>query len=228
MEELTQSQIERKAEIIKDIIKKRPELNGCSYTSEKYFDYDRNYERTRMIPSKKFFGYDPGELVTLRLNVSGYHLTEALHSIFDKGITQKYNRFEERITDPVQNHVRTIGVPGLYSVRTSSTNVGHVHAVSLEEAQRVADITYGFLVAGKTDRWGDKEALRVGFSQVGGVVDISVKNKRDVENIKNRIDSANETIAQAHKNIAQYEAELMAIQMAELSQLDSVIDESAA
>jgi hypothetical protein len=228
MEELTQSQIERKAEIIKDIIKKRPELNGCTYTSEKYFDYDRNYERTRMIPSKKFFGYDPEELVTLRLNISGYHLVEALNSIFDKGITQKQNRFEERIVDPVQTHTRTVGIPGLYSVRTSATNVGHVHAVSLEEAKRVADITYGFLIAGKTDRWGDEETLRVGFSQIGGVVDISAKNKRDVENIKDRIVSANETIAKAQKNIAQYESELIAIQMAELSQLDSIIDESAA
>jgi hypothetical protein len=229
MKELTQTQVARRLEIIKDIIKKRPELNGCTYTSEKYFDYDRNYERVRMIPSKQLFGYDPEELYTLRLSIDGYTLRESLNELYDyKGITQKQNRFEERIVTPLRNHVSNVGITGLYRVRTSSSNVGHVHAVSLEEAQRVADIAYGFLIAGKTDRWGDGEKLRVSFNRQGGVGDIGSSNQRDVEHIKNRIESALEKIEQTKQDIKQYEAELMAIQMSELSQFDSIVEEDAA
>jgi hypothetical protein len=229
MEELTQTQVERRSEIIKDIIKKRPELNGCTYTSERYYDYDRNYERVRMVPNKPLFGYDPDELYTLRLSINGYTLRESLSELYDrKGITQKQNRFEERIVNPLRNHVSNVGIIGLYRVRTSRTNVGHVHAVSLEEAKRVADITYGFLIAGKTDRWGEDETLRVSFSSQGGVGDIGSSNQRDVENIKSSIESAREKIATCKKDIKQYEAELMAIQMSELSQLDSIVEEDAA
>lgn len=223
MEELTQTQVARRLEIIKDIIKKRPELNGCTYTSEKYFDYKRNYERVRMVPNKPLFGYDPEELYTLRLSINGYTLRESLNELYDyKGITQKQNRFEERIVNPLRNHVSDVGITGLYRVRTSRTNVGHVHAVSLEEAQRVADIAYGFLIAGKTDRWGEAETLRVGFSRQGEVCDLSSSNQSDVEHIKNRIESALEKIEQTKQDIKQYEAELMAIQMSELSQFDSI------
>lgn len=229
MKELTPAQIARRSEIIKDIIKKRPELNGCTYTSERYYDYDRNYERVRMVPNKPLFGYDPEELYTLRLSINGYTLRESLNELYDfKGITQKQNRFEERIVNPLRNHVSDVGITGLYRVRTSRTNVGHVHAVSLEEAKRVADIAYGFLIAGKTDRWGEPERLRVSFNAQGGVCDLNSSNQGDVEQIKNRIESAREKIEQSKQDIKQYEAELMAIQMSELSQFNSIAEEDAA
>jgi hypothetical protein len=224
---LTEKQFARRAEIIKDIIKKRPELNGCTYTTESYYDYDRKYERTHMIPSKPLFGYDPSELYSLGLNINGYSLRETLYSLYDKAITQKQNRFEERITKPLSKHVTDSGIPGLYRVRTSRTNVGHVHAVSLEEAKRVAEIAYGFLIAGKTDRWGDPDTLRVSFKTQGGVGDLNSNNQKDVDQIKQRIESAREKIEQTKQDIAQYEAELMSIQMSELSQFDSIAEEDA-
>ena len=228
MEDLTSTQELRRLEIIKDIIKKRPEEHGCTYTEESYYDYERNYQRTRMVPSHSFYGHDPEELEALDLGRGGYLLRGLICDVYDKAITQKVNRFEERICEPLREHVRTIGVPGLYSVRTSSTNVGHVYAISREEARRVADITYGFLIAGKSDRWGDPETLRVNFKQVGTVADIGANNQRDIEQIRSRIASAKETIEQAHKSITQYEAELVAIQMSELSQLGSTLEEDAA
>jgi hypothetical protein len=228
MEELTQAQIARKAEIIKDIIKKRPDLNGCSYTSEKYYDYERNYERVRMIPSKRFFGYDPEELFTLGLNDPGYRLREAMFTIFDKGIQQKMNRFDDRISDPLRKFVSKIGIPGLYRVKTSVNSVGHVYAVTLEEASRVADVSYGFVVAGKKNRWGDPETLSVNFAKQGTVGDLNVSNQYDVGRIRERIVDAEATIEKQRALITKYETELMAIQMSELSQLDSSFEESAA
>ena len=228
MKELTQEQIVRRTEIIEDIIKKRPEKNGCSYTSERYFDHERNYMRTRMIPSRQFFGYDPEELWTLGLNESGYRLSESLRDIFEKGFTQKQNRFEERITDHLRTHVNNFGIPGLYRVRTSANSIGYVYAVPLEEAQRVADVSYGFVIAGKKDRWGDQESLRVAFNKQGTVGDLNVSNQSDVENIRERIASAQESIDKQRGLITKYETELMAIQMSELSQLDTSFEEDAA
>jgi hypothetical protein len=228
MEELTPTQIARRSEIIKDIIKKRPELNGCSYTSEKYFDYDRNYERVRMIPSRQFFGYDPEELFTLGLNESGYQLRESLYNIFEKGITQKQNRFEERVCDPIRDLIRKIGITGLYSVRTSKGNLGFVHARDLAEAKRVADIAYGFVVAGQKDRWGDELSLSVGFRKQGTVAELNVTNQVDVDNIKEKIESARRDIEKSEKRIAEYENDLIAIQMSEMSQLTTSFEESAA
>ena len=148
-------------------------------------------------------------------------MNNMIREVFDKATVQKGNRFEERIVDPVRKHISAIGVEGLYKVQTSDSAVGYVYAMNLSEARRVADVTFGFLILGKTDRWGDAQSLRVRWSQRGTPGDIGANNKEDVDRIKSRIAKAKETIETANKNIAQYEAELMAIQMSELSQLDS-------
>ena len=228
MKELTQEQVVRRTEIIKDIIKKRPDEHNCSYVEKEYYDFERNYSRTRMIPSKKFFGHCPIELWTLGLSENGYRLRETILDIFEKGTTQKQNRFNERITDDLLKYVSDFGIPGLYRVRTSTNSIGYVYAVSLEEAQRVADVSYGFVIAGKKDRWGDPESLRVAFNKQGTVGDLNVSNQSDVGHIRERIASAQEQIVKQRELITKYETDLMAIQMSELSQLGTLLDDEAA
>ena len=150
MKEITAADRARQIEIIKDIIKKRPEEHGCTYSVEKYYDYDRNYERKKMVPNKPLFGHDPSELWSLGLNQGGWRVQELIQEIYEhKAITQKMNRFEERIVGPLRTHISQVGIPGLYSVRTSTTDVGCVFAHDLADARKVADVTYGFLIAGK-------------------------------------------------------------------------------
>jgi hypothetical protein len=226
--ELTQAQINRRNVIIKDIIQKRPTVNGCAYETDEYFDHDRNYRRKRMVPSKAFFGYDVEELFTLGLNDAGWTLRNILQDLYEKGLTQKQNRFDERISDPIRNYIRKVGIPGLYSVHTSNSNLGFVHARDLAEAQRVADIAYGFVVAGKKDRWGDELTLSVGFRKQGSVTELNVTNQDDVDKIKSKIKSAQDDIEKSNKRIAGYENDLIAIQMSEMSQLSASFEESAA
>jgi hypothetical protein len=225
---LTEKQQKRRREVIEDIIQKRPTSNGCTYTSEKYYDYDRNYERTKMIPSKSFFGYDPAELVSLELHNSGYQLRESMYEIYEKGHTQKMNRFDERICSALLKHIRNVGVPGLYRVRTSLSNLGFIYANNLSEAQRVADVTYGFTIAGKKNRWGDQVELAVGFHRCGTVAELNASNESDVARLNEKIRDAKESVERILGQISDHEQDLIAIQMSELSQLSASFEEDAA
>ena len=226
--ERTQEQNDRRNKIIKDIIKKRPDANGCTYEDDSYYDYDRNYRRIRQVPSKKFFGYDPLELTTLGLLDSGYALRESICQIYEKGVTQKCNRFHDRISNPLRIHIRSEGIPGLYTVRTRESRLGYIHAHDLDEAQRVADVTYGFTTVGKIDRWGEQLVISVNFSRVGTVTDLNDSNKGDVGALNDKIKSAREVIERNIASIKGYEQDLIAIQMSELSQLSASFEESAA
>jgi hypothetical protein len=226
--ELTQAQINRRNVIIKDIIQKRPTVNGCTYETDEYFDHDRNYRRKRMVPSKAFFGYDVEELYTLGLNDGGWTLRNIIQELYEKGWTQKQNRFDERICDPIRNYIRKAGIPGLYSVRTTKSQLGFVYAHDLAEAQRVADIAYGFVIVGKLDRWGDPLSLSVGFRKQGTVAELNVSNQDDVNRIKGKIESARREIEKTEKLIVGYENDLIAIQMSEMSQLTTSFEEDAA
>lgn len=222
---LTQAQIKRRHAIIKDIIQKRPTLNGCTYEEESFFDYDRNYQRKRMIPNKPFFGYDPEELYTLRLHDDSYSLKSDISELYDKALKQKQNRFSERISQPLHDFLRKVGIPGLYRVHTTTSSLGFVYAKNLEEARRTADVTYGFVVAGKTTRYGDPIELTVRFNRQGTVADLNQVNHSDVERIDRKIADAKETIEQLKAQITEYETERVAIQMAEMSQLSSSFED---
>jgi len=225
---LTEAQAKRKNAILKDLIQKRPTENGCIYEEDSYFDHDRNYRRKRMVPSKPFFGYDPSELYELQFGESGWALRSELSELFDKAITQKINRIDERITQPLNVLIREEGIPGLYSVATSKSQLGYIHAADLDEARRVADIAYGFVIAGQTDRWGDPLKLGVRFRSQGTVADLNQNNQRDIDRIKKRIQDAKEEIEKTKLRIAEYENDLVAIQMSEMSQLTTSFEEDAA
>lgn len=225
---LTEEQTKRKNVILQDLIQKRPTAKGCTYESDQYFCHDRNYYRTRMVPSKTFFGYDPSELYELQFSEAGWTLRSELSELFDKAITQKANRIEERITQPLNDFVRTEGIPGLYSVSTAKSQLGYIHAVDRAEAERVADIAYGFVIAGKTDRWGDPLKISVRFRRQGTVADLNQNNQRDIERLNKRIEEAHQEIAKTKELIAEYENDLVAIQMSEMSQLATSFEEDAA
>jgi len=217
---LTLTQIARRAQIIKDIVKKRPSEHGCTYTVKRIYDYDRGYYRNHMIPDKAFFGHCPIELYTLGVEgLSGLGLTKVIRDIFDKGITQKKNRFHERIVRPVRTYVSDVGIPGLYRVRTSAVPLGYVHAVSQEEAVRVASVTYGFVVVGKETRYGDPERLHVAFSRSGSVVELNALNQADVDDINNKILTIEESIERNKKQIEKFKNDIIAIQMGAITQL---------
>jgi hypothetical protein len=226
--ELTEVQIVRRNIIIKDIIQKRPTLNACTYREETYYDPDRKYRRNRLIPNKEFFGYDPDELWTLGLQKSGWALTRVVQELYSKALTQKINRFDDRICEPLREFVLKLGITGLYSVRTSKNKLGFVHAIDLAEAGRVADVAYGYLIVGKNDRWGDPMKLRVCFNKQGTVSELNVTNQSDVESLKNKIKTAKREIENTENFIEGWKNDIVAIQMSEMSQLSAVFEESAA
>lgn len=215
---LTEKQIERKRVIVADLIKKRPELNGCTYSEEEYYDHERRYYRKRMIPSVEFFGFDPVELY--ELSVKGeWTLRDFLRDEYSKGVTNKFNRIDERITAKLSNYIRKIGIPGLYSVSTYNAELGVVCAEDLAQAQRIADVTFGFMIAGKKDRWGDPCTLNVSFSSQGGREKIHSANEITVKRIEKAISRKEEMISEARKEIEELQARLVSIQLSEMSQI---------
>lgn len=215
----------RSEEIIRDIMKKRPEGNGCTYTTETYWCHDRGYQRKRMVPSKPFFGYDPHELAALKL-VGGtgsdrYSVELLIRMYFDKAQTQKINRWHERIADPVWRHIRDVGIPGVYEVRVDGTKAGTVIADNLSFAKRIAEVSFGFLVAGKKDRWGGDQEVTVRYYGQGDVTTLSSNNNEAIQDLKRKIDDMKSEIAKKEQLIAQHEATINAIQITEISQMSS-------
>lgn len=223
---LTPTQIARRNVIIKDIVKKRPTENGCTYTTKSEYDYNRGYRRNVMVPSKKFFGYCPIELGALGFyRINDFDTEQAIRPLFAKAITQKSNRFIERIVSPLRTYINEVGAPGLYKVRADHSSLGYVHAVNLAEAVRVADVTYGFTVAGKIDRYGDAVRLDVRFNQFGDLSLLACENQKDIDVINNRIDILMNNIKVYQDSVAKLKNDIIAIQMGSINQISYDEDE---
>lgn len=223
---LTPTQIARRNVIIKDIVKKRPTENGCTYTTKSEYDYNRGYRRNVMVPSKKFFGYCPIELGALGFyRINDFDTEQAIRPLFAKAITQKSNRFIERIISPLRTYINEVGAPGLYKVRADHSSLGYVHAVNLAEAVRVADVTYGFTVAGKIDRYGDAVRLDVRFNQFGDLSLLACENQKDIDVINNRIDILMNNIKVYQDSVAKLKNDIIAIQMGSINQISYDEDE---
>ena len=223
---LTPTQIARRNDIIKDIVKKRPTENGCTYTTKSEYDYSRGYRRNVMVPSKKFFGYCPLELGALGFyRMNDLDIAQLIRLLFAKAITQKSNRFTERIISPLRTHISEVGAPGLYKVRAGGSSLGYVHAVNLAEAVRVADVTYGFTIAGKVDRYGDAQRLDVRFSQFGDLSLLANENQKDIDTINSRIKALMQSIKVYQDSVAKLKNDIIAIQMGSINQISYDEDE---
>ena len=223
---LTPTQIARRNDIIKDIVKKRPTENGCTYTTKSEYDHSRGYRRNVMVPSKKFFGYCPLELGTLGFyRMSDFDIVNLVRPLFAKAITQKSNRFTERIISPLRTHIGEVGAPGLYKVRGGGRSLGYVHAVNLAEAVRVADVTYGFTIAGKVDRHGGALRLDVYFNQFGDLSLLACENQKDIDTINSRIKAELQRIKVYQDSIDKLKNDIIAIQMGSINQMSYDEDE---
>lgn len=222
---LTPTQIARRNDIIKDIVKKRPTENGCTYTTKSEYDYSRGYRRNIMVPSKKFFGYCPIELGALGFYCNDFDTEKAIRPLFAKAIKQKLNRFNERITRPLMTHINTVGASGLYKVRAHGSSLGYVHAVNLAEAVRVADVTYGFTIAGKIDRYGNAQQLEVRFDQFGDLSLLACENQKDIDTINSRIKALMQNIKLYQASVDKLKNDIIAIQMGSINQISYDEDE---
>ena len=223
---LTPTQIARRNVIIKDIVKKRPTENGCTYTTKSEYDYNRGYRRNVIVPSKPFFGYNPLELGELGFyRMSDFDIAQLMRPHFAKAITQKTNRFSERIVCKLRVYINEVGAPGLYKVRADHSSLGYVHAVNLAEAVRVADVTYGFTIAGKIDRYGDAQRLDVRFNQFGDLSLLACENQKDIDVINNRIEALMNNIKVYQNSVAKLKNDIIAIQMGSINQISYDEDE---
>jgi len=210
-------------EIIEDILKKRPTANGCSLSTEHYYDYERRYHRARIISDKEFFGYDPIELYELGFRNPG-RCRLMLEELYTKGITRKLNRLDERLLIPVRAFVNNNGIPGVYRVFTSDERLGLIYAADRNEARRIADVTFGYLVLNKTDRYGAEARLFVRFESIGDISSVSVENEKAIEALKRKMNGLKTTAEGIAKNIADTETLITAIQLSALSQLSATFE----
>jgi hypothetical protein len=223
---LTPTQVARRNVIIKDIVKKRPTENGCTYTTQSEYDYNRGYRRNVIVPSKPFFGYCPlelGELGFYRMN--DFDIAHLIRLHFAKAITQKTNRFSERIVCKLRVYINEVGAPGLYKVRAAGNSLGYVHAVNLAEAVRVADVTYGYTVAGKLNRYGDSVRLDVRFNQFGDLSLLACENQKDIDAINSRIEALMNNIKVYQDSVDKLKNDIIAIQMGSINQISYDEDE---
>ena len=106
------------------------------------------------------------------------------------------------------------GGTGIYKVKESyysRASVGHLYAESMEEAQTVAKIYFGYLVS-------DTERLRIEFVKRGSVSEMKALNAKLTERIDQEVQDTLKRIEQAKKQIEMFEARKQALATVEAQQ----------
>jgi len=199
--------------IIADLLRARPlgpVGRRVTYTTTTEYDYNKHKDVTTPVPSDPQWGYSDEEIYSLDLrskdDVEKYVLARWFEgkSSWNLGrqkatVTRRVNKlWNDRIEDIV-SRVHRKGGDGIYSVRKgyyrNDGEFGHIYASTKEEAQRFADMFFGYLVPDSTPR--------IEFVRFGTPKEVVVLNaqtiQRAAENIKKyqtKINDMNKAIEQ--------------------------------
>ena len=198
--------------IIKDLLRARPRGpvgRRVAYTIKEEYDYDRDKYKNIPVPSDPQWGYTDEELFSLELrshdDVQKYVLDTWFEgkSMYQLGrkkatVTRRVNKlWNQRIEDTVRRVSRKGGA-GIYNVRrgyySGEGEFGHIYAASKEEAQRFAEMFFGYLIS-------DGSKPRIEFVRFGSPKEVIVMNARTVQAAAEKIKDCQTQIAALQKKI---------------------------
>jgi len=216
--------------IIKDLLRARPRGpigRRVTYTTQEEYDYDKHKDVVIPIPSDPQWGYTDEELFSLELraedDVQKYVLDtwfegKSIYSIGRKKatVTRRVNKLWGARLSAVVNRVTRGGGAGIYNVRkgyySSDGEFGHIYASSKEEAQRFADMFFGYLLSN-----GDKP--RIQFVRFGSPKEVIIMNAKTVQSAADKIKNYRDQIKSLQQQIEQQSVWLDTLNTVEQQQL---------
>ena len=215
--------------IIEDLLRARPRGpvgRRVTYTVKEEYDYDKDKYVKTPVPSDSQWGYSDQEIYSLDLrskeDVERYVLDRWFEgkSSWALGrqkatLTRRVNKlWNDRIEDTV-NRVFRAGGDGIYSVRKgyyrNDGEFGHIYASSKEEAQRFADMFFGYLVPGSNPR--------IEFVRFGTPKEVVVLNAKTIQRAAENIKKYQEKIENMENAIEQQKMWLDTLTTVEQQQL---------
>lgn len=187
-------------------------------------EYKYKYE---LIPSHPMWGYTAEQIFSIGLMDKDSVDQYVRERWFDgKGsyslgrkkatVTRRVNRLWERLEDVIRKVKREGGV-GIYNVRNGyyrdDGEFGNIYATSPEEAQRFADMFFGYLS-------GDKR-LRVEFVRFGTPPEVISLNAKTIQDGASRIQQYESKIEQLQKMIDDQRMRIETLSMIESQQLSA-------
>lgn len=217
--------------IIEDLLRARPRGpvgKRVTYTVNEEYDYDKHKHVRTPVPSDDQWGYSDQEIYSLDLrskdDVEKYVLNRWFEgkSVWNLGrqkatLTRRVNKlWNDRIEDIVIRVSRRGGA-GIYSVRKgyyrSDGEFGHIYASTKEEAQRFADMFFGYLVPDSNPR--------IDFIRFGTPKEVVVLNAQTIHRAAENIKRFQDKIEEMMNAIAQQKMWLDTLHTVEKQQLDA-------
>ena len=201
-------------------VKERSGENWC----DKRHVYKNTYD---IIPSHPTWGYTSEQIFSLELmskdDVDQYVRTrwfggKGSYSLGRKKatVTRRVNRIWDRLEGIIRTVKRDGGV-GIYNVRSGfyrdEGEFGNIYATSPEEAQRFADMFFGYLA-------GDKK-LRIEFVRFGTPPEVISLNAKTIQNGAEKIKNFENKIEQLQKWINDQRMRIETLSMVESQQLNA-------
>ena len=215
--------------IIEDLLRARPRGpvgRRVTYTVNEEYDYNKSKYVMTPVPSDEQWGYSDEEIYSLDLR-SKDEVEKYVRDRWFEGkgswslgrqkatVTRRVNKlWDDRIEDIV-SRVNRKGGAGIYSVRKgyyrNDGEFGHIYASTKEEAQRFAEMFFGYLMSeGKP---------RIDFVRFGTPKEVVVLNAQTIQRASANLKKYQEKIEEMKKAISQQEMWLDTLSTVEQQQL---------
>lgn len=215
--------------IITDLLRARPRGpvgRRVTYTVDEKYDYNKERYTMKSIPSDEQWGYSDEEIYSLNLR-SKDEVEKYIRDRWFEGkgswslgrqkatVTRRVNKlWTDRIEDVVVRVSRSGGA-GIYSVRKgyyrNDGEFGHIYASTKEEAQRFAEMFFGYLVP--------EGNPRIDFVRFGTPKEVVILNAQTIQRAAGNIKKYQEKIEEMKKAILQQEMWLDTLNTVEQQQL---------
>jgi hypothetical protein len=133
-------------------------------------------------------------------------------------LTRKAKRIWKLIGSAVHRQRQAGGI-GIYKIKIDYTEeLGHVYATSPQEAERLVQIFFGYLIP-PFNTSGKKPVVSVEFFSYDGAMSLGDLNLPLASNLERKIDDHERSIKVSHKKIEKLKAKLETLRMVEGQQI---------
>ena len=220
--------------IIEDLLRARPRGpvgRRVTYTVKEEYDYDKDKYVTIPVPSDDQWVYTDQEIYSLDLrskdDVEKYILERWFEGKSSWGLGRQKATLTRRVNKLWNNRIEDIvvrvsrkGGDGIYSVRKGyyrgDGEFGHIYASTKEEAQRFADMFFGYLIP--------ESNPRIEFIRFGTPKEVVVLNAKTVQRASDNIKKYQKKIEEMKEAITRQEMWLDTLHTVERQQLDAEIE----